>query len=60
MDQKWYDRVEIEPMIWFSFFMVQLIIALFVTTISDTASKLLFMGATLCASRVRSPVKPKV
>lgn len=57
MNEKWYDRIEIEPMIWFGFFMVQLVIAMFVLNISDTASKLLFMGATLCASRVRSPIK---
>ena len=57
MNEKWYDKLDIEPMIWFGLFMIQVAIALFATNISDTASKLLFMGATLCASRVRSPIK---
>ena len=52
---KWYDNLQIEPMIWFGFFCLLLALAVFVADLSDTASKLLFMGAGLCAGRVRSP-----
>ena len=56
MNQKWYDKIQFEPMIWFGFFVVLLFFALFAGEIDDTTSKLLFMGATLCAARIRSPV----
>ena len=51
---KWYDNLQIEPMIWFGFFCL-LVLAVFVPDLNDTASKLLFMGSGFCASRIRTP-----
>ena len=57
MNEKWHDEIQIEPIIWFGLFVIMLTIALFVNDISEIGQNLLSMGAVLCATRVRSPIK---
>lgn len=54
-NSKWYDNLQIEPMIWFGFFVGLLMLAVFVVDLNETASKMMFMGSGFCASRIRTP-----
>jgi hypothetical protein len=53
-ESKWFDNIQVEPMIWFGFFVGLLLLATY-GNINDTASKMLFMGSGFCANRIRSP-----